>query len=131
MLDMGFAEDLEAILTATPRTRQTALFSATISAPIARSPKRHLQRPGRASGPGETRRRGRGGRASGRSRTSCAARTSSPRWAGSSTSRTRRRRSSSRRTRGEVDDLAEALAAAATTPRPSTAAWPRSSATGS
>src|SRR5262249_7950667 len=30
MLDMGFAEDLDAILAATPRTRQTALFSATM-----------------------------------------------------------------------------------------------------
>jgi ATP-dependent RNA helicase DeaD len=42
MLDMGFAEDLEAILTATPATRQTALFSATISPPIAKIAKRHL-----------------------------------------------------------------------------------------
>ena len=31
MLDMGFAEDLEAILEATPQERQTALFSATQS----------------------------------------------------------------------------------------------------
>ena len=30
MLDMGFADDLEAILSATPPTRQTALFSATM-----------------------------------------------------------------------------------------------------
>ena len=30
MLDMGFAEDLDAILEATPTTRQTALFSATM-----------------------------------------------------------------------------------------------------
>src|SRR5258708_367557 len=30
MLDMGFAEDLEAILEATPKERQTALFSATM-----------------------------------------------------------------------------------------------------
>jgi ATP-dependent RNA helicase DeaD len=45
MLDMGFAEDLEAILTATPATRQTALFSATISPPIAKIAKRHLQDP--------------------------------------------------------------------------------------
>ncbi|MDQ3349944.1 MAG: DEAD/DEAH box helicase, partial [Acidobacteriota bacterium] len=34
MLDMGFAEDLDAILEATPRTRQTALFSATIPSRI-------------------------------------------------------------------------------------------------
>ena len=33
---MGFAEDLEAILAATPAERQTALFSATISPTIAR-----------------------------------------------------------------------------------------------
>ena len=30
MLDMGFAEDIEAILTATPESRQTVLFSATM-----------------------------------------------------------------------------------------------------
>ncbi len=45
MLDMGFAEDLEAILSAMPSTRQTALFSATISAPIAKIAKRHLNDP--------------------------------------------------------------------------------------
>jgi ATP-dependent RNA helicase DeaD len=45
MLDMGFAEDLEVILTATPATRQTALFSATISPPIAKIAKRHLHDP--------------------------------------------------------------------------------------
>ena len=34
MLDMGFAEDLDAILEATPPARQTALFSATMPARI-------------------------------------------------------------------------------------------------
>lgn len=34
MLDMGFEEDMEAILTATPKTRQTILFSATYPATI-------------------------------------------------------------------------------------------------
>ena len=34
MLDMGFAEDLDAILEATPAERQTALFSATMPARI-------------------------------------------------------------------------------------------------
>ncbi len=45
MLDMGFAEDLDAILAATPTTRQTALFSATISPSIAKIAKRHLREP--------------------------------------------------------------------------------------
>jgi ATP-dependent RNA helicase DeaD len=43
MLDMGFAEDLETLLSATPSERQTALFSATISGPIARIAQRHLR----------------------------------------------------------------------------------------
>ncbi len=47
MLDMGFADDLEAILTATPAERQTALFSATISPTISRIAKRHLRDPAR------------------------------------------------------------------------------------
>jgi ATP-dependent RNA helicase DeaD len=43
MLDMGFAEDLEAILEVVPRDRQTALFSATIPARIAAIAKRHMR----------------------------------------------------------------------------------------
>jgi ATP-dependent RNA helicase DeaD len=42
MLDMGFAEDLEAILEALPKERQTALFSATIPPRIAAIARRHL-----------------------------------------------------------------------------------------
>jgi ATP-dependent RNA helicase DeaD len=49
MLDMGFAEELEAILSATPAVRQTALFSATISPTIARVAARHLREPVRVS----------------------------------------------------------------------------------
>jgi ATP-dependent RNA helicase DeaD len=45
MLDMGFADDLDRILGALPRRRQTALFSATIAGPIARLAERHLQDP--------------------------------------------------------------------------------------
>jgi ATP-dependent RNA helicase DeaD len=45
MLDMGFAEDLDAVLSATPTERQTALFSATVSAVIARIARRHLRDP--------------------------------------------------------------------------------------
>ncbi len=47
MLDMGFAEDLEAILTATPATRQTALFAATMAPRISAIAGRHLQKPER------------------------------------------------------------------------------------
>jgi ATP-dependent RNA helicase DeaD len=45
MLDMGFAEDLEAILIALPKERQTALFSATIPPRIAYIAKSHLKDP--------------------------------------------------------------------------------------
>jgi ATP-dependent RNA helicase DeaD len=45
MLDMGFAEDLEAILSEVPETRQTALFSATMAQPIRAIAKRHLRDP--------------------------------------------------------------------------------------
>jgi ATP-dependent RNA helicase DeaD len=45
MLDMGFAEDLEAILGATPETRQTVLFSATMPPRIAAIARRHLDDP--------------------------------------------------------------------------------------
>ncbi len=47
MLDMGFAEDLDAILEATPAQRQTALFSATIPARILAIAQRHLRNPTR------------------------------------------------------------------------------------
>ncbi len=47
MLDMGFAEDLEAIFNETPATRQTALFSATLPARILKIAERHLQDPER------------------------------------------------------------------------------------
>jgi ATP-dependent RNA helicase DeaD len=45
MLDMGFAEDLEAILAATPPHRQTVLFSATMPPRIAEIANRHLKDP--------------------------------------------------------------------------------------
>ncbi len=45
MLDMGFAEELEAILEATPTTRQTALFSATLPPRIAAIAQRQLRNP--------------------------------------------------------------------------------------
>ncbi len=45
MLDMGFAEDIEAILSETPDTRQTLLFSATLPPRIAAIARRHLTDP--------------------------------------------------------------------------------------
>jgi len=45
MLDMGFADDLDAILAAAPDERQTVLFSATMPARIAAIAKRHLHDP--------------------------------------------------------------------------------------
>jgi ATP-dependent RNA helicase DeaD len=45
MLDMGFAEDIEAILGATPAERQTVLFSATMPARVDGMAGRHLRDP--------------------------------------------------------------------------------------
>jgi ATP-dependent RNA helicase DeaD len=59
MLDMGFAEDIEAILGHTPQDRQTVLFSATMPPRINAMVRRHLRDPvriqlgGAASGPGD------------------------------------------------------------------------------
>ena len=49
MLDMGFADDLEAILGALPAERQTALFSATIAPRVAEIAKRYLKDPVRVA----------------------------------------------------------------------------------
>src|ERR671927_225733 len=45
MLDLGFLEDVERILSLTPGSRQTALFSATIPAEIRGLAERHLYNP--------------------------------------------------------------------------------------
>lgn len=45
MLSMGFIDDIEAILNATPETRQTALFSATLPIPIRRLAGKYMQDP--------------------------------------------------------------------------------------
>jgi ATP-dependent RNA helicase DeaD len=49
MLDMGFAEDLEAILQRTPPGKQTALFSATLPSRVAAIAGRHLKDPARVT----------------------------------------------------------------------------------
>ncbi|MDQ1653376.1 MAG: ATP-dependent helicase DeaD [Cryptosporangiaceae bacterium] len=45
MLDMGFAEDIEAILEKAPANRQTVLFSATMPPRIDQIARRHLREP--------------------------------------------------------------------------------------
>lgn len=45
MLDMGFAEDIEAILAEVPANRQTLLFSATLAARIEAIARKHLRNP--------------------------------------------------------------------------------------
>lgn len=45
MLDMGFAEDIEAILEGTPKDRQTVLFSATMPSRVEGIARRHLRDP--------------------------------------------------------------------------------------
>ena len=47
MLDMGFAEDLDEILEATPKDRQTTLFSATMPPRLKTIAERHLDDPQR------------------------------------------------------------------------------------
>jgi ATP-dependent RNA helicase DeaD len=45
MLKMGFIDDVEAILAKTPAARQTALFSATVPAPIRRLADKYMRAP--------------------------------------------------------------------------------------
>ncbi len=45
MLKMGFIDDVESILAKTPATRQTALFSATVPAPIRRLADKYMHAP--------------------------------------------------------------------------------------
>ncbi|MCX6539299.1 MAG: DEAD/DEAH box helicase [Acidobacteria bacterium] len=49
MLDMGFADDIETIITQTPDTRQTALFAATMAPRIAAIAGKHLRNPRRVT----------------------------------------------------------------------------------
>ena len=58
MLDMGFAEDLEAILDETPEQRQTVLFSATMPRRLDALARRHLSDPVRITIARETARPG-------------------------------------------------------------------------
>jgi ATP-dependent RNA helicase DeaD len=54
MLDMGFLEEVEVILDATPSGRQTALFSATMPAPIVELSRKYLREPERVTVARET-----------------------------------------------------------------------------
>ena len=129
MLDMGFAEDLETLLSATPAERQTALFSATIPRPSRASPSATCaNRSGSRSTPKAP--PGMVPRWSARSPTSSGAPTSWRRSAGSSMSRTRPPRSSSHGRVARSTTWRRRSARAATMPAPSTAASRRRVATG-
>ncbi|MEO9170525.1 MAG: DEAD/DEAH box helicase, partial [Candidatus Baltobacteraceae bacterium] len=54
MLDMGFADELEAIMAAVPVERQTALFSATLAPRIRTIAKRYLRNPAQVTIANET-----------------------------------------------------------------------------
>ena len=54
MLDMGFRDDIETILAATPASRQTGLFSATMPQPILQLAEKYLRDPVRLIVPAET-----------------------------------------------------------------------------
>src|SRR5207248_9301024 len=54
MLDMGFQEEVEVILDATPAERQTALFSATMLAPTVALSRKYLRDPERVTVARET-----------------------------------------------------------------------------
>ena len=45
MLDMGFVEPIEQIVSATPKTRQTLLFSATLDGDVIKLSEKHLNKP--------------------------------------------------------------------------------------
>ncbi len=45
MLDMGFAEDIEQILSAAPKNRQTVMFSATMPRAVEKIAQKHLREP--------------------------------------------------------------------------------------
>ena len=109
MLDMGFAEDLEAIFDATPATHQTVLFSATMPARIEQLARRRLQRARADHGRPRDARPTTARRSCARAPTSSPARTSRPRSAACSTSRRPQAALVFCRTRAEVDQLAETL----------------------
>ena len=58
MLDMGFSEDIDAIVAETPETRQTALFAATFAPRIMSIAGRHLKNPKKVQIAQEKRARG-------------------------------------------------------------------------
>ena len=49
MLDMGFTEDVEFILSKTPRDRQTSLFSATMEQSVMRVCNKYMKNPRKSS----------------------------------------------------------------------------------
>jgi superfamily II DNA/RNA helicase len=120
MLDMGFLEDIETLLSATPDTRQAMLFSATIPRRIEALARMYLREPI----PFPRARRPR----SARPPTWCRARTRRRHSAGSSRPSARPRRSSSAAPASTSTPSPRPSPRAACAPRPSTAGWTRSTA---
>ena len=120
MLDMGFAEDLEAIFAETPPSRQTVLFSATLPKRIDAIARKHLRDPARIRIIDEVRAaKSRPGY--GTPPTSSNAPTRRPPSGGSSTSSRRPRHSSSAEPARQSTASPRRSTAAATAPRPCTA----------
>jgi superfamily II DNA/RNA helicase len=94
MLDMGFQEDIEAVLKASPADRQTVLFSATMPPRIEAITRRHQRDPVRIRIAKPAAKAGEAPRC-GSKRTCCRARRRWKRSAASSTSSRPPRRSSS------------------------------------
>ncbi|MEJ7702407.1 MAG: DEAD/DEAH box helicase, partial [Geodermatophilaceae bacterium] len=129
MLDMGFAEDIEAILAETPKTRQTVLFSATLPPRIDKIARKHLRDPSRIQMGRESTAEGKHP-SYGRARTSLPARTSRRPWAESWTSRRPRPRWCSAVPAPKSTSWPNNSMAVATGPRRCTAGWTRLSAIG-
>ena len=128
MLDMGFAEELEAILEGTPESRQTMLFSATMPARIAKIARQHMNDPVRIEISREAVAHGESP-GSARPPTSCRAITRQPRLAGCLTWNGRNQRSSSAGPATKSTSWRSHSAVAATGPTRCMAAWTSSSAT--
>ncbi len=128
MLDMGFAEDIQTILAATPAARQTMLFSVEPAAADQGDRQTPPQRPGGDQGRPRTRDARRAAPRAPDRLHRRPLRTSRPRWAACSTSRTPRPLWSSAAPASRSTSWRRRSPPAVTVPRRCTAAWRKTSA---